>query len=246
MAIRGNVKTREGIVLRKTTYKESDAMIKAIDENGFFSFLAHGVFKMNSKNSGAVQELSHGVFSLREGKSGGTTLSESKVIDSYFDPNSDYPVYACYSFALELINRCIMEDEASSIYPWLKRFLDEIKAGFHPLTGLLILFANVLKIHGIGLEVDECVICHEKRGISAISMRDGGFLCLDHIEAGDGRKMTSRELSIIRYIFKVQIEDFTHISFEDDESISLIRFLTEYLDYSTGLSLKSIKFIETI
>ncbi|NCB34277.1 MAG: hypothetical protein EOM64_10470 [Erysipelotrichia bacterium] len=43
---------------------------------------------------------------------------------------------------------------------------------------MAVFLADLLRNTGIGPNVDECAICGEKK-ISAISVRDGGFLCAD-------------------------------------------------------------------
>ena len=83
-----------------------------------------------------------------------------------------------YDF-MELTSKIVQNDEAPAAYPWLLAALKAIKSGVEPLTVGLIYFAHLLNNGGIGLDVDECVVCHGKSNIVAISYEDGGFICRD-------------------------------------------------------------------
>ena len=203
----------EGIVLRLAQTKEADAMVNALGPNGLFSFYARGVGKWTSKNKGAVQTLSHATFSLVRSTSGSLTLSEAKPIESFLPAQAELVSLAVLSFLSELSVKLIQQGEGESMYPWLLQTLKAIQSGFDPLAAGLIYFAHLLVDFGIGLNVDECVICHKKTSITSLSFVDGGFLCQEHGEEEGAIQCSARKLKIYRYLFRVPLESLTKVAF---------------------------------
>lgn len=228
----------EGYVIHLSPFKESDAMVKVLTENGLMSFLAHGVNKPTSKLASSCTLLAFSKFSLSEGKNGSYTLKEAENLTSV-DGKDSLERLACFSFIAELSHKLVQDDEGKASFPWLKRALEAIANGFDPLSASSLYIAHLLKICGYGLDVDECVYCQKKTDIAGISYSEGGFVCKDDLSEG-GKQLSPRELKIIRYVFKSGLEDFERVSFEKKENLDLISSLSRYLDDLTGVELKSL------
>lgn len=71
-----------GIVLRINAYKEKDAMVLVLSENGTISFLARGVLSLTSKNASSVLLYAQSVFTLSS-KGNNLTLTQGKLISSF-------------------------------------------------------------------------------------------------------------------------------------------------------------------
>ncbi|OPZ35305.1 MAG: DNA repair protein RecO [Tenericutes bacterium ADurb.BinA155] len=240
-----NEVTREGIIIHLTTLKESDAMVNAIGPEGLFSFYARGINKITSKNLGAVQALSHSKLTLTIGKEGSFTLKEGEAIES-FVVSDDLEALAVLNFVMELTAKIVQPDEAPAAYRWLLASLKAIKGKSNPLTVGLIYFAHLLNNGGIGLDVDECVICHSKTHIIAISYEDGGFVCESCYDPETMHTASPRKLKILRYLFRCQIEDLPRVSFTKEELIPLYQELSTYLNDLTGTNLKSLGIIQKL
>ncbi len=76
---------------------------------------------------------------------------------------------------------------------------------------MAIYLADLLNCSGIGPNVDECAICGEKK-VSAISVRDGGFLCADcAVKLGFPLSSVSR-LRQFRLICKADLDKYDIVS----------------------------------
>lgn len=234
------IKNIEGIVLRSTPYKESDAMVNVLSHDGLFSFLGRGVQKNISKNFASCQLLSKAKFSLVEQKNGGYALSESEVI-SLPDGKGDLTRLAIFSFLSEVSVKLISEEEAGQIYPWLCQTMDLLKEAGKEASSALIYLCHLLSVIGYGLEVNECVTCGKKTNIVGVSFRDGGFVCSDC--ASPSMKMTPRNLKILRFCFKCGLEDALRVSFEPKESLSLLKNLISYVEDFTGVKVRSLELL---
>lgn len=227
-----------GYPIRTAPYKENDCMVSFLSEEGLFSFLARGIKKPTAKNAAAMGVLVKSEVSLESfGQS--LTLKESKIISS-IDPK-DLKVASSLMFLSELSSKSIEEGEGQENYIWLDKCLSLLKDGFHPFTAVLIYLAKTLSFMGFGLNVDSCIVCSKKKGIVYCSCEEGGFLCEEHAE---GRSDDLRKLKMMRYIFALPIEDFGRVSFEDLESVHLIKELSEYLLEMSGIRLKSLEILE--
>lgn len=235
-------KTLTGIVIKNVPQKESDSMVEAIGPDGLFSFYARGVKKLTSKNSVSVQSLAYSKFVLMSSSSGSLTLKEGGLIKS-FATLSNLEALSVLSFLQEVTARLVQPDEASKAYQMLLPCLESLNQGHEPLTIGLIYLAHVLNIGGIGLDVDECVICQKKTGIVAVSYEDGGFVCKDCLPETTAVISSGRKLKIIRYLFRCGIQDLGRVEFSKEELIPLYRELGQYLDDLTSLKLKSLELI---
>ena len=235
----------EGIVIRRTSYKEGSAMISVLTKDRIRSFLAKGVLKITSKNAPSVNLFTKSRFQTFKGEEG-DFLRVGEVIESYPNITKDFEKLAILDFISEMTNSLIGTNDAKDVYDFLSKTLEIINGDFSPLTALLIYFAKVLKASGYGLDVDSCAICHKKTQISAISYKDGGFICQNCFDASIHRKTDPRKLKILRYIFKVDVDNFTKVAFSNEECKDIIFELCEFLNFVSQIEFKSLTLLSQI
>lgn len=236
---------KEGLVLRLSDMKESDAMVKAIGPDGLFSFYARGVKKLDSKNGAATAVLALSSFTLTRSSAGALTLKEACAKELLY-PSDQLTGLSIASFLLEAANSLVQEDEAAEAYPWLLGALKAIKEGKEPFAAGLICFAHILAIGGIGLDVDECVLCGGKKKIVALSYQDGGYVCQDCFDPAYMEKTPDLHLKMLRYIFKAPVGDYGRVSFAPGDCRPLYARLGEYVEEMTGTHLRSLDFLMKI
>lgn len=234
---------REGYVLRVSPYKEADAMVTCFTKDGLISFLARGIRKLTSKNASSCQILSYSRFSLAataDQKS--LTLQEGMLLKSTPE-KEDLLWMACVSFLAEINARLLTEEDAPSIFPFFAKAMEGIENGYPIYSSCLLYFAKLLSLLGYGLEVDNCVLCNEKKDIVGISYENGGFVCA-HCADETTYRLGARMLKVIRYAFRYPIEDFGRVAFEKEESLFLIQQFARYAEDLTGVHLKSVSLLE--
>lgn len=232
------VKKIRGIVIRQSDAKETAAVVTAINEEGLFSFFAHGIKKMGGKNAAGCSLLSYSEFSVSESGSGTLTLKEASPLQSYLQTDS-FDSCVCESLLVEMASRLVQEDEAPKAYPWFIGALQAIHDGKDPYTATLIAMAHFLELCGIGLQVNECVICGGKERISGVSYEEGGFVCHHCFDPSAMEKSPDMVLKILRYIFKAPLSDFGRVSLDRDFALRVARQLIQYIDEMTGTKLRS-------
>ena len=235
----------EGIVIRRVSYKEGSAMISVLSKDKIHSFLAKGVLKITSKNAPSVNLYTKSRFQVFKGEEG-DFLRVGEVISSYPNINKSFEKLAILDFISEMTNSLIGTNDSVGVYPFLEKTLESLDGEFSPFTALLIYFAKVLKASGYGIDVDSCAICGKKTQISAISYKDGGFICQNCFDASNHVKTDPRKLKILRYIFKVDLDNFTRVAFSNDECKEIIFELCEFLNYVSQIQFKSLTLLNQI
>ena len=235
----------EGIVIRRTSYKEGSAMISVLTKDRIRSFLAKGVLKITSKNAPSVNLFIKSRFQTFNGEEG-DWLRVGEVLCSYPNITKDFEKLAILDFISEITNSLIGTNDANDTYQFLEKTLEALNGDFSPLTALLIYFAKVLKASGYGLDVDSCAICGEKHAITAISYKDGGFICQKCFDASNHVKSDVRKLKIFRYIFKVDTDNFTKVAFSNEECKAIIFELCEFLNFTSQIEFKSLTLLSQI
>lgn len=235
----------EGIVIRRTTYKEGAAMISVLTKDKIRSFLAKGVLKITSKNAPSVNLFTKSLFQTFNGAEG-DWLRVGEVVSSYPNITKSFEKLAVLDFISEITNSLIGTGDAHDMYSFLEKTLECLNGEFSPLTATLIYFAKVLKASGYGLDVDSCAICGKKEAISALSYKDGGFICQNCFDASNHVKTDPRKLKILRYIFKVDLDNFARVAFGNDECKEIIFELSEFLNFTSQIEFKSLTLLSQI
>ncbi len=232
----------KGIIIKSTPFKENDAMITLLSEDKTYSFLAKGVLKANSKNASLVRIYSQSQLSLYKGKDG-FALRNGTVINGFSKLNASLNSLLAVKAIGEITNTLLQKEDCKKVYIALEKSLNLINENFSPLTVVLIYFAYLLRISGYGLEVDKCVICSNKSQIKSLSYEDGGFICSNCFDAHKHVQCEQRYLKIMRYIFKVEPEQFNHIAFEDAENKFILNELDNFLYNSSQTRIHSLKLV---
>ena len=235
-----------GIVIRVNQFRDNDAMVTVLSNDKIYSFLARGVLKIKSKNASSVNLYNKSRFTLSSTKDG-LSLRSGEVISSYENLRTDLDNLAALDFLGEVTNRLVISDDATMAYLWLEACLDALNNAHHdPLTVCLIYLGAILRINGSAPEVNECVICHEKKPIVAMNYNRGGFICRDCASGLHEAKTPVGELQILRYIFKVDIAHITHAIFTIKEAKRILKDLAKFIQKEYDVTLKSIQLLDNL
>ena len=235
----------EGIVIRQTPFRDHDAMVTVLSNDKIRSFLVRGALKIDSKLGPSSNMYTKSRFQITRGKEG-YALRNGEILDSYENIKTNIDCLAVQDFLGELTNKLIQSDDASKVYPCLERSLEMLNSGFSPFTIALIYFAKVLEVAGFGLNVDSCQICGKKDDIVALSYKDGGFICRNCLSPLKHVKSNPMKLKMIRYIFKVDVDNFNKVEFDKKDCLDIVKELAKFLDDVSQLNLKSIEILKKI
>ena len=115
----------EGIVIRRTSYKEGAAMISVLTKDKIRSFLAKGVLKITSKNAPSVNLFTKSLFQTFHGAEG-DWLRVGEVISSYPNITKNYEKLAILDFISEVTNSLLDDKDAGEVYFFLEQTLKSL------------------------------------------------------------------------------------------------------------------------
>ena len=222
-----------GVVLKINDYKENDLILYVITmDRSFLSFIAKGAKKINGKKHYYEMCEYEFIINYKDNKDI-YSIKNSKLINSYYDDN-DLNSITFKNIFLEMTLK-FKELYEIEMYNNLLFVLKHFKENKFLLSCLYTSY--LLKIAGLTPNVDNCVVCGNKKVVS-ISNSLGGFICLNHLNGGD--TINVERLKKFRLINKASFANYDAIKdveFDKNDFYLIANFLIENAD----INLKSLK-----
>ncbi len=236
----------KGIITSITQYHEADGIINLLTSEGFITFAAHGIFKIDSKLSAICQLYNYVSVELSQSrKSGYFTLKGGQILLCLKNVYEDIESMLTLSFIVELANKTLDEDNKSNLFNNTLLAIKMVAERGNLLTIRLTYLANIIKLTGLTIEVNECVRCGSKKGIISVSFNDGGLICQNCLNVEDDKK-TPLYIKLTRYIFIKDLEETIKKDLPKNESGWLIKELYNFLSKQLDIKLKSFELLEKI
>lgn len=234
----------EGVILKKTPYKENDEILHVYTKSfGKIGIHAKGVRKLTSKNARACQEMMISEMTIHL-KKGISSLMKATPIHYLRHIKENLESEIIGNYILEYFYRYIDENIPSlEEYQMLVKSLYALDQGYPPLLVYLLFNVFILEHNGVNLNVDGCVVCGSTKVIS-ISLEDGGFLCQEHLQ--HHRTYSIEILKAFRHIHKVSIDKIDSLHIDEEIIKKLIPIMNYFIEEYTGISLHTKTFIKQI
>lgn len=229
----------EIIVLKITPYKEKDGIIDAISEEGEQSFLVRGIFDPKSKNALLNNILTIANVEASEGKYKYPVISSSVLEVSPINPHSDLRYMSSLMMINEATNYLLDDEEKHIIFQELKKTIVELKSNINPLKVVIPYLAKILKISGYDFEINECIMCGNRKSIVTFSFDDGGFICQDCYTPDIPKLFNKNQMLAIRQSFANNIYSLNVDNISDNELMFLLSKFIEFIEDSYGHKMKS-------
>lgn len=234
----------EGVILKRTPYKENDMILHVYTKDyGKIGIHARGIRKLTSKNARACQDMMVSEMTIRL-KKGLSSLIKASPLHylRHIKENIDSEIIGNY--ILEYYYRYIEENHPSlEEYEMLIDSLNALDQGYHPLLVYLLFNVFVLNHNGVSIDVEGCVLCGSSQVVS-ISLEDGGFLCAEHL--GHHHTYSVDVLKTFRHLHKIPMKYIDSLHIEESVMKELIPIMDYYIEEYTGISLKTKAFIQQI
>ena len=226
------------VVLSITSYKEKDAIIDAISEEGNLTFLAKGVLDPKNKNASITNTLCIADIELTEGNYKYPVL---KTVSIVLNPmvNNKYYYLSSLLLIAEATKALLQEDERELIFSNLVSVIYALKDSKEPWKLLLPYFVSLFNATGYGFETNQCVFCGSKQGIVTFSFPDGGFVCQNCYQEGMETGLTKTQMLLLRAASNCKdIAKFDYSCSKEDAMAVLEKFF-EFIYDSYGIHLKN-------
>ena len=231
------------IVLSISTYKEKDAVISAISENAFLTFLARGIKDPKSKNAALNNALTIADIDLMDGNFKYPVLKSSTPLFTpmRLEMNSKY--LGSLLIMNETVNYLFPDEEKWKLFKPLEEGLFSLKKKDDWLMTLLIFFATAIREGGFELEVNRCVRCGKKNRIVAFSFEEGGFICEKCIDEEVSRDLTKEQMILLRQIFNSRDYHLLDSSYNKSDALILLKRIIAFMEEAFGYHFKNLRLI---
>lgn len=240
--------TTQVIVLSQMDYKENDALIKVFSyDHGLITFLAKGIRKINSKNRSICMPytISDFMFNYHE-NSQMQSLLQGQIVQNHYKVHEDLQKSGAASLCVELIQNLIHDENDIDVlrehYEFTKFLLNQIEEKTKQNAIMAFMLSSYMNYYGISPHVDSCVMCDSTK-INSISIEEGGFICNDCQLEIHSPLYSIEFLKEFRLSQRINQENFENYCAYKDVSHELLLLLVKFLEYHTGVTLKSWEFI---
>ena len=231
------------IVLSIAPYKEKDAIVESISEQGLITFLAKGIFDPKNANAAINNVLSVADIELNEGDYKYPVLKSATNVVNSMKTVSEFDYLSSLLLIAEATKVLLQDDEKERIFNSLLTTLETLKTTKEPLKILVVYYAALFRISGYEFEVNHCVFCGTKQGIKAFSFADGGFVCQNCLNEEMICELNNKQMLLLRAA--VLCKDISQFKFDcdrDDVVVLLNKFFEFIYDYY-GIQLKNASLI---
>ena len=240
----------KGLISRCTNYKESDIIFTLLsEEKGIQNFIAKGAKKPSSRLSGHIEPINY-VEIYYSSNSSLARVSQIQPINSFIKIKSNYNLLMKSQYLVELSEK-FFSDEANN-KPQLDRLvktIEELISTNYPELVILVYEYELLKSHGFGLSIFECINCSKKLNKEShyFSINNSGFYCKDCLsEANSNEELINFSIESQIVFRSIERRNYATISQLDLDNIS-IKSLSEILKKSIsnvlGVQLKTSRFL---
>lgn len=229
-----------GIVLKRSDYRENDALLKVLmEDNQIIDFIVKGVLKPNSKNNNSCEIGSISEFDYEVNDFKNLQILKKAKLQKYDFSKIRYNLLK-QAILQVLLETTLILDEDELNFDLLKQAIltlvdiDDV----HANNILLFYLVRIISKLGYQAEVDKCVKCGDQNHINYFSIDKGGFICRNCLLVNSD--LNVEELKKIRLLFKAQDHNLDVILKQDLTNVEtvIIDYFTHYCPYT----IKSLRF----
>ena len=240
----------KGLISRCTNYKDSDIIFTLLsEEKGVQNFIARGAKKPTSRLSGHIEPINY-VEIYYSSNSSLPPVSQIQPINSFIKIKSDYSLLMKSQYLVELSEK-FFSDETNN-KPQLDRLvktIEELINTSHQELVILVYEYELLKSHGFGLSIFECIHCSKTLNKEShyFSISGSGFYCKNCLgEANSNEELIKLSIESQVIFRSIERRNYTAISQLNLDNM-FIKNLSEILKKSIsnvlGVQLKTSRFL---
>ncbi len=240
--------TVEAVVLRTDDFGDANRVVTLFTrEFGKLEANAYGCRRSRSPLCGALQMFNHITATLVHGTKV-DTIREADIINFYDALTADLERLGYASLLFEIVNRMTLPRQSElETFELLTNALPALSRR-NPQIAALIGACQFMETSGVQLNFSRCVHCGaELVGDAAISLIDGGAVCLDCVDAAqDCRPYPEGLRRTFETMLSFDWRDDTKLMFNSRQVNAAENFFLDYVRSIIGTNLKSIEFLQAI
>ena len=237
--------TVEAVVLRTDDFGDANRVVTLFTkEFGKLEANAYGCRRSRSPLSGAMQMFNH-ISAICARGSKVDTIRDADILNFYDALTKDLERLAYASLFFEIVNRMTFPRQKEiETFDLLIKALPALNKR-NPKIAALIGACQFMETSGVQLNFSRCVHCGaEIVGDAAISLLDGGAVCLNCVDAAqDVRPYPEALRKTFEMMLGFNWRKETKLTFNSRQLLAAENFFIDYVQSVLGSNLKSVQFI---
>lgn len=234
-----------GIIITETPYGDNSKVINVLTkEHGIIGVMAKGVKSIKNPLRSKVSKLAYGYFHINYNENKLSTLIDIDILDNFKNIKSDITLISYASYLTELTYQVVKQNSDEEIYNIYTEALLKINANINPDIITNIVELKYLDYLGVGLNLDSCIKCGNKKNIVTLDPDEGGFICQNCYQ--NEKIISPKSIKLIRMYYLIDIKTISEINISLETAKEINYFLEKYYERYTGLYIKSKNFLKNI
>lgn len=235
----------EGFVVGVTPYSDTSKIINIFTkDHGIIGVMCKGARSVKSKLRAVSEKFVYGNFHIYYKENKLSTLIAVDVMNHLKTIKSDILLISYLNYLTELTTQVYKHSNSEEIYELFINSVLKIEEGLNPLIITNIIEVKYLDYLGVGLNLEACSRCGNKKNIVTLNADSGGYICSSCLL--DEPIVDAKTVKMIRMYYLVLINSITKIDISINVQEEINDFLDRYYERYTGLYLKSKKFLKSL
>jgi len=237
----------EGIILKQIKTSYGRRMIVLFSKKyGKISAGTSISERGKNKSTLALRPFTLGRYELFKNKDS-FNINGAEVIESFYSIGEDVDKYMAASYALELTDLMLPEDQpAPALFNLLTEYLQLLQSRKNSYDTLLVAYMlKALYLIGEGPQLKTCVKCGKAGSYTAFSVQDGGFICSNCVDGGSPLNplifnVSNDIITAMQYIENHPLRSLENLALPKTSENMLRKIMRQYYSYHLGIdNLKS-------
>lgn len=234
-----------GFIVSTVPFKDTSLILNIFTkEFGIIGVLGKGVKKIKSPLRALTQKFTYGFFYIYYKEEKLSTLKDVDLIDPLIKIHSDILVIGYVNYIVELAVQVYKESETKELFELLTAIIIKMNEGLDPEVLTNIFEVKCLPFLGVGIELNECCKCGNKKDIVTIDGDAGGLICKNCYQKE--RLVSIKSIQLIRMFALVEIKSISKLEIQEERKKEINTFIETYYSRYTGMYLKSKDFLENL
>ena len=235
----------EGIILTETPYGEKSKIVNILTkEKGLIGVMCNNVKSLKNPLRTKTTRFTYATFHLNYNQNKLSKLIDVDIINNFTNIKNDIELISYAQYLNELTYQVYKQSNSDEIFNMFISTLLKLNEKQNPLILTNILELKYLDFLGVGLNLEACVNCGDKKNIITIDPDEGGYICNKcHTNQ---RILSQKSIKLIRMYYLINIDSITSINIDSDIANEINYFIDKYYERYTGLYLKTKDFLKKL
>lgn len=235
----------EGIVITETPYGDNSKIINILTkEKGIVGVMCNNAKSIKNPLRTKTIKFTYGYFHMNYNENKLSKLIDVDIINNLSNIKNDIELISYASYLNELTYQVTKQNDEPEIFNIFINTLLKLNEKQNPQILTNILELKYLDYLGVGLNLEHCINCGDKKNIITIDPDEGGYICS---KCYTNQKILSpKAIKLIRMYYLINISTITSIKIDTQVANEINYFIDKYYERYTGLYLKSKDFLKKI